>query len=242
MAKLQSRSGDVLKDTLGCISKPMKCNEDGTRLPTPEDILKLAQEALKDGVDLFSDLNSLYTRGRENEARMLETERQRRQVDRDRRSGIDSPDSPPPPLPPPPPPIPPEKVAKLSDTELRERINDIDEWCYENRGDRCFDGDPDRFRDFLENHPNARKGNEAAYRAPDEPVAPSKPPVAQCLKQSELIVLDLKRQACFGDVVKCVKSCARFPKIDDLINCGLGCGDPEKKCGPDPFDRLCKTN
>jgi hypothetical protein len=39
-------------------------------------------------------------------------------------------------------------------------------WCWENRGDRCFDGKPREFAAFLRRHPEVRRANEAATQAP----------------------------------------------------------------------------
>jgi hypothetical protein len=175
------RIPECLRNPGGCLKKP-----------SIVDLFKLAKTEMERVLGTADALISLQGQLEGLVDRQLELNRKQIALHRDRQRAMNNraakPDAAPihplPPLPPP-----------LQHKTLADADDDLDRWCWETKGDRCFDGKPAEFAAFLKRHPDARGHWEAAIGAPELDNS------AKCILQKKTLS-DTEAEA--------VETCAKF--------------------------------
>ncbi|HYI94791.1 MAG TPA: hypothetical protein VEX68_14690 [Bryobacteraceae bacterium] len=199
--KALEKSTDVLKGAMDCGINPAACKKP----PRLKDLLSLSKELGAWTASTGSDLLDLRDEYNGLVARQLKMDRDIKGVARERDSS--KPPKNPPPKPPPPTTDPLPLIVidhGPGSNSLDDYKDDITVWCFETKGDRCFDGRPKDFEAFLKRHPELARKHEAIRQAPDNAITEKKnPPVITIMVCPVELSYDEYPNNFFGSPVKC---------------------------------------
>jgi hypothetical protein len=222
-AAYANREQDALLDALTKIRHSLTNPANFFNKPNWKDLLSLAKDTAKrmaptagNLVDLVDEANGLQAKQLSLAMDIAAYQRDvKREVAKDANND---------PVPPPPPPPPSTLLSKVDDVTLREWVDDIYDWCYDyNRGDRCFDGEPDRFAEFVKRRPEVSRQPEAVRHLPEQENS------------------DITTRKCSADptVVSSYEESIR--KFETEIANDGDCRIPCRECDPEDIEALRQT-